>query len=209
MGIKIKICGLRSIKDVAIVDNLLPDYVGFILAPSKRRISKEKAISLKKEIDKSIKVVGVFVNEQIEEIVSYVNLNIIDIVQLHGDEDISYIKKLKSLVKIPIIKAIRVNSKVDLDLNVKKYLVPEVDYLLFDKKVENLYGGSGQKFDWDIINNIGKPYFLAGGINSQNINEAMQKGAYALDLSSSVETDGHKDFDKVKELIDKVRKGIN
>ncbi len=202
---KIKICGLKSENDIKIVNKYMPDYVGFILAPSKRRISYEVAKALKELLNPSILVVGVFVNESLEIIEQYAKEKVIDVIQLHGDESLEMIEVLKSKVNIPVIKAIRVKDEEQF-----KQLMPYIsqvsaDYLLFDTYHEGLYGGSGKSFDWELLKLVERPYFLAGGIGLHNIEVACKMKPFAIDVSSGVETDGIKDADKIRALIQEVR----
>lgn len=199
---KIKICGLSRQCDIDAVNIAKPDFIGFVFADkSKRKVSFETALSLKNHLDKNIKSVGVFVNNDIDFIVSLVKSDIIDIVQLHGDEDESYIQLLKSKIKAPIIKAVRVKSTEDI-LSADKL---SVDYLLLDTYTKGEYGGSGKTFDWKMIPEISKPYFLAGGLNIENIKSALKVNAYCLDVSSGAETDGKKDKEKIIEIVKTVR----
>ena len=182
----IKICGLRRAIDIEYVNILKPDYIGFVFANSKRKININEASLLKAKLDKNIKAVGVFRNNDIELIKEAVDNNIIDLIQLHGDEDDAYILKIKEFTNLPIIKAYR-DSKYS-------------DYSLFD----NDDPGKGIVFDWNNINTK-KPFFLAVGININNIHDALKIKPYCIDVSSGVETDGFKDYDKMKELIKRCR----
>ena len=202
---KIKICGLKSENDVKIVNKYGPDYVGFILAPSKRRVNYEVAKKLKALLNPSILAVGVFVNESLEVIGQYAEDKVIDVIQLHGDESLEMIKELKQQVSIPVIKAMRIKDEKQL-----KHLLPFIqevtaDYLLFDTYQEGLYGGSGKSFDWKLLEVVKRSYFLAGGIGLHNIEEACKWKPFAIDVSSGVETNGVKDAIKVSELIQKYR----
>lgn len=190
---RIKICGLRSQDDVKIVNDLKPDFVGFILTDGfKRTISLDLAKDLRKNIDRSIKVVGVFVNEDIKNVEFFVENGIIDLVQLHGNEDVEYIKKINA----PVIKVLKPDS-----FNKISDYEKVVDYFLFDSGT-----GTGKTFDWTAIPKTEKPFFLAGGISKDNLQFAIENiKPYAVDMSSSVETDGKKDYDKVKEVITIVR----
>lgn len=196
---KIKICGLTREEDIDAVNEYLPDYIGFVFAKSKRQLSLNEAKHLKGLLNPAIKSVGVFVNEPITSLVNYEKERVVDIVQLHGDEDADYIKELKTKIELPIIKAIRVKNKINLDENIK------ADFLLFDKYLEGAYGGGGESFNWDTIQATQKPYFLAGGIHLGNIREAIEKAPYAIDVSSGVETNGIKDRDKIREIISIVK----
>ena len=202
---KIKICGLKTEKDIKIVNKYTPDYVGFILAQSKRRINFETAQGLKGLLDPSIPAVGVFVNESWEIISEYVEKKVIDMIQLHGDESLEWVERLKAEVNVPIIKALRVKDETQL-IGLLPYIKEvKADYLLFDTYQEGLYGGSGKSFDWQLLKEIQRPYFLAGGIGLHNIEEACKVQPFAIDVSSGVETEGSKDEKKVAQLITKVR----
>lgn len=208
---KIKICGLTRPEDIAAVNEWRPDYIGFVFAPSKRNVSEMRAAGLKKLLSPDIKAVGVFVNSPIEDIVRIAQRGIIDAIQLHGDPDSyeteQYAKDLKSALKavtrrpVPIIRAVRVKDRDDI-LRAKSY---PAEYLLFDTFVKDQYGGSGLRFDWDLIPPIEKPWFLAGGLSAATLGEALKTNAFCLDVSSAAETDGRKDPDKIKEIIQIVR----
>ncbi len=201
---KVKVCGLSRVEDIRYCNELKPDYIGFILGfpKSKRNISFEKAKELKSHLDSTIQAVGVFVNLDIESIAKLCNENTIDIVQLHGNEDSSYIEKLKSKIDKPIVKAVRVQSAEEI---LQADALP-CDYLLLDTYVSNMVGGSGLAFDWSIIPPTSKPFFLAGGLNAQNVRSAIETcNPYAVDVSSSMEVGNYKSYDKIKEFISKVR----
>jgi len=201
---RIKICGLTRMQDIQAVNAAFPDYIGFVFAVSRRRITPEKAGALKACLNPGIKAVGVFVNEDIENIIKLCNLHVIDMVQLHGNEDEGYIRKLKAHIPNKIIKAIRVRNTGDIE----KAAELSCDYLLLDAYHERMYGGSGETFDWSVIPNIHKPYFLAGGINAGNILQAIEQcHPYCIDISSGAETDGHKDPRKIMDIVTKVKGG--
>lgn len=203
---KIKICGLKCIKDIEIVNKFRPDYVGFVFTPSKRQITLENAKQLKLLLHPSIKTVGVFVNESIEKILQYERQGIIDIVQLHGDECQVYIKRLKKASCLSIIKAFRVKDAENLKRQLAFIEDSLLDGVLLDAYSQVGYGGSGESFDWDLLDQIQRPYFLAGGIGIDNIKEALAHKPYAIDISSKIETDGFKDEGKIKDLISTIRK---
>ena len=199
---KIKICGLSRECDIDFVNTAKPDFIGFVFADkSKRKVDFDTALKLKNQLDKNIKSVGVFVNNDMDFILSLVNNGIIDLIQLHGDEDENYILSLKEKTSAKIIRAVRVKTAEDI-LTADKL---PVDYLLLDTCTKGEYGGSGKTFDWNMIPKISKPYFLAGGLNAENIKSALKVGAYCLDVSSGVETDGKKDKDKIIEIVNTVR----
>jgi len=199
---KIKICGLTRQSDIEAVNIGKPDYIGFVFAKSRRQINAEQARQLKQLLSPSIQAVGVFVNEPIEHIIRLCRSNIIDIIQLHGEEDNEYIKKLKEHVPNKIIKAVRVKEYKD----VEKANEFASEYLLFDAYHKDQYGGTGETFDWNLISKIDKPYFLAGGIHAGNVLEALRLcNPYGIDVSSGVETNGYKDPQKIFYMIDKIR----
>lgn len=190
---KIKICGLRTQKDISIVNKLKPDYIGFILSRGFRRsIDIGTADTLKKRLSKGIKAVGVYVDDPLYEIELALSHNVIDIVQLHGSETPEFCSKINA----PVIKMLK---PTDFD-KISQY-EPYVDYFLFDSGT-----GTGKTFDWSKIPKTQKPFFLAGGLNKENISLAIKTvNPYAVDLSSCVETDGCKDYIKIKEVMECVR----
>ena len=195
---EIKLCGLTSEEDIKNANELLPEYIGFVFAnKSKRYISPENALKLKQKLLPRIKAVGVFVDEDVKTIADYLNSGIIDMAQLHGSEDEAYIKRLRVLTDKPIIKAFKIKSRDDLH-GVQE---SSADYILLDSGT-----GSGSVFDWDLIKSIERQYFLAGGLNPQNVEEAIRTlRPFAIDVSSGIETDGHKDPVKMKEFVNTAR----
>lgn len=192
---KIKICGLKRREDIEYVNKYQPDYIGFVFAEKKRKLTYNQAVDFKKYLASSIQVVGVFVNEDISFVEKLVREHVIDLVQLHGQEDQKYIQALKEKVDVPIIKAIQIKNEDSFN---EHY---DVDYYLYDHGT----GGTGESFDWSMLKEIDKPVFLAGGINLLNIDDALKKNVYALDVSSGVETDGFKDEEKIKKIVRRVR----
>jgi len=199
---RIKICGLSRPVDIEMVNIAKPDFIGFVFAKSRRQVDKKTAAGLKKMLNPDIKAVGVFVNEELDAVISLCREKVIDIVQLHGDETEEYINKLKAAVDKPVIKAVRVKDGND----VYRPEYKSCDYLLFDSFREDTYGGSGVSFDWSLIEACDKPFFLAGGINQDNVVEAIKRVApYCIDVSSGVETNGYKDFNKIVNIVNTVR----
>lgn len=199
---KIKICGMMSCEDIESVNLAMPDYIGFIFAENRKRtVSVSQAKEMKSKLDRRIKAVGVFVNQPIEWIEKLAKEEMIDLIQLHGDEDRFYIETLRQKIHLPVIKAVRVRSTEEIYQAEK---LP-VDYLLLDTYKKDTYGGTGESFDWSRIPELKKPYFLAGGIDFQNIHEALQQAAYCVDISSGVETDGKKDRQKILEIVRIIR----
>ncbi len=204
---KIKICGLTRLEDVEYVNEAKPDYIGFVFAKSRRQVTPETAARLRNALDGSIKAAGVFVNEDISAILQLSESGVIDLIQLHGDEDNSYILTLKNKlmdrgINTPIIKAARVKD----GNSIKTAQQFDSDFILLDTYCGKTYGGTGKTFDWQLCSNMSKPFFLAGGICGENAVEAINKaGPYCLDVSSGVETDGFKDKNKIMELVKMVR----
>ena len=196
---KIKICGLKRLEDIEIVNKYKPDYIGFVFADSKRKVTQNLAGEMKKNLDSSIQSVGVFVDENMYEILKLYELGIIDIAQLHGSESEEYIKKLKqkSNYQLKIINAIEMDDEKDL----LEYDNSIADYLLLDSGK-----GSGKTFDWRLIRkDLKKEFFLAGGLNAENISGAIKEfNPFAVDLSSGVETNGYKDELKIKEVMEAI-----
>ncbi|NLL03458.1 MAG: phosphoribosylanthranilate isomerase [Clostridiales bacterium] len=201
---QVKICGIKSIEDVKVINKYAPDYVGFVFAKSKRQITQTQAKKLKSELNCNIKTVGVFVNESIENIVNLCKNEVIDFIQLHGDEDEKYIKTLNLYIKNPVIKAVRVQNTQQI-LNAQNL---PCQMLLLDTYTKNQYGGSGKTFDYTLIPKLEKPFFLAGGINEKNVRTAIKSSnPFCIDVSSGVETKGEKDALKIKNIIE-IAKGI-
>lgn len=190
---KIKICGLKWLEDIKYANELVPDFVGFILSDGfKRSIKPQQAVQLKAKLSDNIKAVGVFVDEPAEAIDCFLRQGVIDIVQLHGSETPEFCSKINA----PVIKMLK---PTDFD-KISQY-EPYVDYFLFDSGT-----GTGKTFDWSKIPKTQKPFFLAGGLNKENISLAIKTvNPYAVDLSSCVETDGCKDYIKIKEVMECVR----
>ena len=197
---KIKICGLIRTEDIDIVNEILPDYVGFVFAKSRRQVSAAQAKELKKRLRPEIKAVGVFVNEKAENIAEIANQGIIDLIQIHGDEDAAYCRQLRKLTKATIIKVVRVEREDDL-IGIEEF---DCDYYLFDTLSSKQYGGTGKAFDHSILYNKGikKPFFVAGGLNQDNVAAVIEViKPFGVDASGGVETDGIKDANKIKEFI--------
>ena len=202
MSVKIKICGLTRPQDIQYVNEALPDYIGFVFAKSKRQVTSEIAEQLRNRLDSSITPVGVFVNEDIDKITTLCKKGIIDIIQLHGDESADYIEALRQKINNPIIKAVRVRDSE----SVKAACSLPCDYLLLDTYSGNDYGGTGKAFDWRLISDTARPFFLAGGISAENAETAIKNiRPYCLDVSSGVETDCFKDRNKILNIVNLVR----
>ncbi len=202
---KIKICGLRHPEDIEAANRLMPEFVGFVFwEKSKRYVDPEKASALRLILDPKIKAVGVFVDAGPEEVSDLLNRGIIDIAQLHGHEDEDYINSLRQMTEKPLIQAFRLGEdpKEDVKMTLLRALCSSADYILIDSGM-----GSGKTFDWRVLKGFKREFFLAGGLDSENVSEAIaMTGCFAVDVSSNVETCGRKDSKKMKEFVDAVRK---
>ncbi len=204
----IKICGIRRAEDINFINEFRPDFMGMILSNGfKRTIELSSASKLLKRLDKNIKRTGVFVNESAEKIAVTAKDLSLDAVQLHGNEDALFIKALRQILpeKIMIWKAVRIREKSDIEA-ADLY---GCDYLLLDSYVKGKAGGTGVTADWELIKStkINTPFFLAGGISEDNISDAL-KISGNIDLSGSVETDGVKDREKIRRIMEIYRKRI-
>lgn len=201
--------------DIEYANRVKPDFVGFIFANTRRKIGATQAKQFREALDAEIPSVGVFVNEDISVITSLVQNGCIDMIQLHGEEDADYIRRLREICDVPVIKAV----KVQMVEQIRQAAALPVDYLLLDTYRKGVLGGTGEAFDWELLREakivagdtaegelFGKPYFLAGGLHAGNLREAAALGSYGLDVSSGIETDGSKDFTKMVEVMELVRK---
>ena len=244
---KVKICGLRRREDIEAVNRLKPEYIGFVFyEKSRRNVTEEEAMAMRKALDPDIISVGVFVDAEPELILRLVKKGIISVAQLHGHETEEYIEKLKKKIEKDCrgyddhspegggispkpeddIKVREAEPEHEKGFEYEKDFEPErefkvmkaflirfekdlqaaretkADYILFDNGL-----GSGETFNWEILKDFRKPYFLAGGLTDANVTGAIQRlSPYAVDISSGVETDGYKDPDKIKSFIDAVRR---
>lgn len=197
---KLKICGLFRDIDIDYVNEAKPDFIGFVFAKSRRQVSTVWAEAMRPRLRSEITPVGVFVNELPAKVAKLLNDSIIEIAQLHGEESEDYIKELKSLTGKPIIKVVRVLSYEDIEAAQDTV----ADFLLLD----NGTGGTGESFDWSLVSKVNKPFFLAGGLNAGNLEQAIAATSpYAVDMSSGVETDGMKDRGKILEIVRRMRNG--
>lgn len=196
---KIKLCGLSRPGDVETANDLQPEYVGFVFVPkSKRFVPPEQAAELRKLLLPGIQAVGVFVNQPAEMVAKLLNEQTIDIAQLHGSEDESYIAQLRRLTRKPIIHAFRIADTKD----IPAAEASSADYVLLDSGA-----GTGTVFDWNLIGRIQRPYFLAGGLNPGNVGDAIRKlHPFAVDVSSGIETEGRKDPEKMAAFVAAVRR---
>lgn len=195
---KIKLCGLSRVDDIIVANRLRPDYIGFVFfEKSKRNVTSEQAAALKAKLEDGIKAVGVFVSSPIDFVASLLEQGIIDAAQLHGKEDEAYIAELRKRTDKPIFQAFVVKSEED----VQRANASTADMVLLDSGI-----GSGNCFDWQLLSAVKRPFFLAGGLNPENIEEALAVvDPYGVDVSSGIETGNFKDEKKMETFVEKVR----
>ena len=212
--VHVKFCGIRRPEDTEAVNRLRPDLAGFVFAKSKRQVSREQAAGLKKQLDPKIKTVAVLVNMPVEEAAALANSGIADLLQLHGDEDATYIAALRKRTRAKIIKAIRLQG-TEADNTLMKE-AQQTDFYLFDTFVPDAYGGTGKRFSLSLLKGvrIEKPFFLAGGLDADNVAGIIgqvQKDTtllpyfYGVDVSGGIETDGYKDAIKMEAFMKAIR----
>ena len=200
---KVKMCGISKVETIPAVVEAKPDYMGLVFASSKRQVTVEQAKTLVEALHKqckaqndtvSIKTVGVFVNETLDNLVTIANEANLDVVQLHGDEDEAFIQTLKERTNVEVWKAIQIRSAVDAEA----WIDSSADMLLFDAYHKDERGGTGDVFDWSCLDTFERPFMLAGGIDSTNVARAIRTvRPYGIDISSGIETNGVKDDEKI------------
>ena len=208
---KIKMCGISKVETIPDIVDAKPDYMGLVFAPSKRQVTVEQAKTLVEELHKqyavwynseTIKTVGVFVNETVENLLKIAEEVKLDVIQLHGDEDESFIQILKEQSNVEVWKAVQVRSAADAE----KWIDSSADMLLFDAYHKDERGGTGEVFDWSSLDEFERPFMLAGGIDSTNVARAIRTvRPYGIDISSGIETNGVKDNEKMKAFTNIVR----
>lgn len=196
----IKVCGITTVEAAKAVEKYGADFIGFLFAPSKRKIAPKDAKNIAKELSPNVKKVGVFVNESIENIIDIATTVGLDYIQLHGDEDANFAKQ----IPFPVIKAFSIDQ---IDLNtVEQY---PADFFLLDSPGKKYRGGTGETFNWERIKELNidtEKIILAGGLHAENVQTAIQTVApRGIDVSSGVETDGKKDPAKIKEFLQRAR----
>ena len=224
---KVKMCGISKVETIPAVVDAKPDYMGLVFAPSKRQVTVAQAKTLVEELHKqnvvgnnseaeqtepvtsldtasseTIKTVGVFVNETIENLLKIAEEVKLDVIQLHGDEDESFIQTLKEQSNVEVWKAVQVRSAADAE----KWIDSSADMLLFDAYHKDERGGTGEVFDWSSLDEFERPFMLAGGMDSTNVARAIRTvRPYGIDISSGIETEGVKDDEKIKAFTHIVR----
>lgn len=198
--VKVKLCGLQRPEDIEAANEARPDCVGFVFAPGSRRaVTPETAKALREQLAPGIRPVGVFVNQPLELVARLLSQGIIDCAQLHGREDERYLTALREKTRgRPVIQAFRVETAED----VARAVASRADRILLD----NGAGGTGERFDWSLLEGIRRPFFLAGGLTPENVAEALNRlRPYGVDTSSGVETEGRKDREKMLRFVRAVR----
>lgn len=198
---KIKICGLKRQEDIQAVNIAKPDFCGFVIEVPKsaRCVSRDQVRELAAALDPEILPVGVFVNAPAELAAQLLNEGTLAIAQLHGKEDETYIRSLRELTDKPLIQAFSVRTTED----IRRACASTADYILLDQGS----GGTGKTFDWSLVNGMERPFFLAGGLSVENLEQAVRElKPWAVDLSSSLEVDGKKDADKIRRAVEIVRR---
>ena len=207
---KVKMCGISKVETIPAVVEAKPDYMGLVFAPSKRQVTVDQAKTLVEELHRgyaqkygsdtehdkndTIKTVGVFVNETVDNLVTIANEANLDAVQLHGDEDETFIQSLKERTNVEVWKAIQIRTATDTE----KWIDSSADMLLFDAYHKDERGGTGEVFDWSSLDAFERPFMLAGGIDSTNVARAIRTvRPYGIDISSGIETNGVKDDEKI------------
>ena len=224
---KVKMCGISKVETISAIVDAKPDYMGLVFAPSKRQVTVDQAKTLVEELYKqnvvennseaeqtepvttldtasfeTIKTVGVFVNETVENLLKIAEEVKLDVIQLHGDEDESFIQILKEQSNVEVWKAVQVRSATDTE----KWIDSSADMLLFDAYHKDERGGTGEVFDWSSLDEFERPFMLAGGIDSTNVARAIRTvRPYGIDISSGIETEGVKDNEKMKAFTNIVR----
>ncbi|MBN1823722.1 MAG: phosphoribosylanthranilate isomerase [Endomicrobiales bacterium] len=203
--VKVKICGVTVVDDAVLVASLGADYVGLnFVKESQRKISVKMAKEMTAKMPSFIQTVGVFADEAIEELAKTAKKTGLKMVQLHGSETPEYCRQAKELTGLPVIKSFRISDEASIE-PVAGY-ADSVDYFLLDAYVEGEPGGTGQTFNWDLalkVKDLNKQIFLAGGLNPDNVKEAIEKVMpFAVDVASGVERlPRRKDFDKMNKFI--------
>ncbi|MFC1807754.1 phosphoribosylanthranilate isomerase [Candidatus Omnitrophota bacterium] len=198
---KVKICGITNLEDAKVAQDAGADFLGFVFADSPRRIEADKARSIIENTSADIKIVALFVNEDKDRVAEVIStLGRVDVLQFHGDEMPEYCEQFKD---IGIIKAFRIKDKESID-KISEY--SQISYILLDAFHKDLYGGTGETFEWSLTKQAKRfnlPIFLSGGLNHENVKEAILKtNPFCVDVSSGVEKDpGKKDPQLVKKFI--------
>ena len=195
---KVKLCGLQTEEAVKEVNRLLPEYAGFICTAGFRRsVEEEQLKRLKALLDERVTAVGVFVNEPMDRVISLLEKGLIDAVQLHGGEENAYIDALRERTGCEILQAVKIDSAEA----VKRAETSHADLALADGG-----RGEGKQCDWSLLETLNRPYLLAGGLNPENVREAIERlHPFGVDTSSGIETEGKKDPEKMRLFVRRAR----
>jgi len=190
----VKLCGMRTERDVAEAVRAGADMIGMVLSPGfSRSVPIGLAVKMSSLVPKSIVLVGVFVDSPIEEVISVARILGLGMVQLHGSEDDDYISRVREELRVPVIKSFIIYDEKDLE----EARGSGADFVLLDGGK-----GSGSKFDWSLVESFGRDFVLAGGLTPDNVSEAVKRvRPYAVDVSSGIETYGAKDPGKMKAFV--------
>lgn len=199
-GTELKICGLSRLEDVIAVNRYGADYAGFVFfQKSKRYVDPYKANELIGVLRADIKPVGVFMDEPLDNVIRIARISGVEMIQLHGHESAEYVEYVKRILERPVIKAYKASEEGALE----RAADSNADYVMIDSGA-----GSGKRFDWNILKNFRRDYFLAGGLDPDSVGEAIRMlEPFAVDVSSGVETDGVKDEKKIEKFIKAVKRG--
>ena len=197
---KVKVCGITREIEINIMNELMPDYVGFVFETRSRHfISPQFAGNLRSKLKRGIKSVGVFANSSLQNVAMAIEIAGLDMVQLHGDETAEYIAALREYIHCPIMKVIKISQPIDAD----KAMYSTADFVMLDGG----RAGHGKSFDWSLLGAVRRKYFLSGGLTPDNIVEALQVSSspFGVNASSGLESNNVKDFRKVMKFILAVR----
>ncbi|WP_100402707.1 phosphoribosylanthranilate isomerase [Bacillus sp. FJAT-42315] len=198
---KVKICGIQDVDIALHAQQIGTDYIGFVFAKSKRQVSAEQAAAISDRLQKGPLKVGVFVNEDVKRVEEIAEAASLDIIQLHGDESPEYARKLTR----PVMKAFSYSPQ----LSMKEVLAYPADLILLDSAKGPYRGGNGTTFNWSLLTSETfdrTRLILAGGLHPDNVQEAITMiQPAAVDVSSGVETNGVKDWTKMKAFIDQAK----
>ena len=212
---QVKICGLRTAADVDSINKLDPDYAGFVFAPGRHQVKLEQVQTLRAQLAPGIKSVGVFVNAAPALVAAQSKLAGLDVIQLHGDEAPGYIRELRLCTRLPLVKAISLGGSAVTTEELRAVAATGISAFLFDTASSTSYGGTGQSFNLELLEQLAVPlpFFVAGGLTDLNVQQVIcriRQGPNGplfkgVDVSSAVETDGHKDYEKAAAFLSAVR----
>ena len=212
---QVKICGLQTAEDVDIINKQRPDYAGFVFAPGRHQVKLEQVQTLRSQMAPGIKSVGVFVNAETTLVAAQSKLAGLDVIQLHGDETPGYIRELRLCTRLPLVKAISLGGSAVTTAELRTLVATTgINAFLFDRASSTSYGGTGKSFNLGLLEKLAVPlkFFVAGGLTAMNVQQVIyriRQGHNGLlfkgvDVSSALETDGHKDYEKAAAFLSAV-----